>query len=242
MKILAKVSYLGTSYSGWQKQPNFPSVQEEIEKVLSKIFNSSIQIYGSGRTDAGVHAKGQTFHFEINKPADLVKLKYSLNMMLPNDIEILTLEEVDDSFQARYSAKGKHYQYVIKKCAKDPFLFHQVYLYPYPLDMDLFQASLNKFIGKHNFASFTSKDEDEQDFVREIYSIQIKEDNDFIYVDLIGNGFMRYMIRNIIGTSLVIASKKEDISFIDKRLDNSNRQIVSYKAPSDGLYLIDVIY
>ena len=242
MKIFAKVEYLGTSYHGWQKQINANSVQEEIEKVLSQILNTEISIVGSGRTDAGVHAKGQTFHFEVNKEVDLAKLKYASNMLLPDDIHIIELKEVDNDFHARYSAKQKHYRYLINTGDKNPFLFNRTLFYPYPFDIVKFIECLDKFEGTHNYQDFTSKEEDEDGFVRTIYSIDVKQEKDSVSIDLKGNGFMRYMIRDIIGTCLAIASGKEDISYITKHLDSANREIVSYKAGSEGLYLIDVIY
>ena len=130
MKIKAIVEYLGTYYHGWQKQINERSVQEEIEKVLSQILNTPTSIYGSGRTDAGVHAKGQTFHFELNKDIDLDRLLYSSNMLLPSDIHIKSFEVVDDDFHARFSAKKKHYKYLINTGDKNPFNFDRTLYYP----------------------------------------------------------------------------------------------------------------
>lgn len=243
MKILAKVEYLGTSYHGWQKQPNENSIQEEIEKVLSQILNTEINIYGSGRTDSGVHAKGQTFHFVIDKEVDLSRLLYSSNMLLPNDIHIISFKKVKDDFHARLSAKKKKYSYIINIGDKNPFIYGRSLHYPYPFDHLLFKQALELFKGKHNFKDFTSKEEDEDNFVRTIYSIDTVINEKMIYVDFVGNGFMRYMIRDIVGTALAVASGKENIDYIKKHLDSScDRNITSYKAGSEGLYLIDVIY
>ncbi len=242
MKILAKVRYLGTSYHGWQKQNNAISVQEVIENKLSQVLNEEVCIYGSGRTDAGVHALGQTFHFSVDKEVDLNRLLYSLNMILPRDIEILSFEEVDESFHARYSAKKKHYQYKIYLAGKNPFYEGKVYFFPYSFDFNLFEKALKKFVGKHDFKDFTSKEEDEDSFIREIYDINVNKKDSIVTIDLFGNGFMRYMIRFIISTALQIATNKEDISFIDNHLDKGDRDIISYKAPSEGLYLAEVIY
>ncbi len=242
MKILAKVEYLGTNYHGWQKQINANSVQEEIEKVLSQILNTEINIYGSGRTDAGVHAKGQTFHFEVDKDVDLGRLKYSTNMLLPNDIHIISFNSVSDDFHARFSAKEKRYQYRINTGDKNPFNFATTFYYPYPLDVDLLRLALEAFRGKHNFQDFTSKEEDEDGFVREIFDVLLTQKGTELIIDFIGNGFMRYMIRYIVGTALAVASGKEDIKYIKEHLDSSKREITSYKAGSEGLFLIDVIY
>lgn len=246
MRILATVSYKGTHYSGWQRQPNVKSVQETIEKELSKFFNRPITIYGAGRTDAGVHAYGQTFHFDVDvNELDIDRLIYSLNKMLPDDIKIHDMEEVDPDFHARYSAKGKVYAYTMLFTAKEPFFYETSYLYPNDLDDGLFKEALEKFVGKHNFKNFTSKEEDEEGFIREIYSIvpDFNHEMGMIYILLRGNGFMRYMIRYIIGYAIDVANGKYPLESIDELLDdNSERHIVSSKAPANGLALINVEY
>ena len=242
MRILGICSYKGTNYYGWQKQVGFVSVESTIEEALSQVYNSEINIVGSGRTDAGVHAFRQYFHFDTDKEKDLNQLAYSLNKMLPDDIKIISFEKVTDDFHARYSAKKKIYQYRIVLKNKDPLLYDQAWVYPMDFDFVLFAQALKKFEGVHNYQDFTSKEEDENGFVREIYEIKMQKMNDEILVLFIGNGFMRYQIRNMIGSAVVIANKKEDISFIDKHLDSKVRDIISYKSPACGLYLMDVLY
>ena len=243
MRILGVCSYKGTNYYGWQKQVGFVSVQSTIEEVLSKVYDSPISITGSGRTDAGVHALKQYFHFDSEKEKDLKQLAYSLNKMLPDDIKILSFERVDDDFHARYNAKKKIYEYRIVLKNKDPFQDELAFVYPMELDFDLFKDALNKFVGKHNYQDFTSKEEDEGGFIREIYGINVDKNDNDIKVRFVGNGFMRYQIRNMIGAAINVANKKEDISFIDYHLkEDKNREIISYKAPANGLYLVDVLY
>ena len=243
MKVLGICSYRGTNYYGWQKQVGFTSVQSTIEEVLSQIYDAPISIVGSGRTDAGVHALRQYFHFETNKEKDLNQLAYALNKMLPDDIKILSLEKVADDFHARYSAKKKIYEYCIALTNKDPFNYERAYVYPMVLDLDLFKQAINLFVGKHNYQDFTSKEEEEGGFIREIYDIKVEQIDNLISVRFEGNGFMRYQIRNMIGTAMAVASKKEDISFIKYHLEsNKTREIVSYKSPACGLYLVDVLY
>lgn len=244
MRILATTSYKGTAYSGWQRQPNVISIQEVIERELTKFFNREIVIFGAGRTDAGVHALGQKFHFDVEvDELDLDRLLYSLNKMLPDDIKINDLEEVESDFHARYSAKGKLYSYSILLSAKEPFFYDTTYLYPKDIDVDLFKEALDKFVGIHNFKNFTSKEEDEDGFIREIYSITAEANESMIYVVLHGNGFMRYMIRFIIGYAIDVASGKYPLESIDDLLDeSSDRHIVSSKAPASGLTLLSVIY
>lgn len=243
MKVLGICSYKGTNYYGWQKQAGFISVQTKIEEVLSKIYDSQITILGSGRTDAGVHALKQYFHFIVDKEKDLNQLTYAVNKMLPDDIQIISFSKVDDEFHARYSAKRKIYEYRILLKNKDVFNYDLAYLYPMDLDIDLLTKALKLFEGEHNYQDFTSKEEDEGNFIRNIYDVDIKQDNQLLIIRFEGNGFMRYQIRNMIGTAIAVASKKEGISFISSHLNNKeNREIVAYKAPAVGLYLVDVLY
>ena len=243
MRILGVCSYKGTNYYGWQKQVGFVSVQSTIEEVLSKVYDSPISITGSGRTDAGVHALRQYFHFDTEKEKDLKQLAYSLNKMLPEDIKIISFEKVSDDFHARYNAKRKIYEYRIVLKNKDPFQDQLACIYPMEFDFDLFKKALDKFVGKHNYQDFTSKEEDEGGFTREIYKIKVDKKDNNISVVFEGNGFMRYQIRNMIGAALNVANKKEDLEFIDYHLEeDKNREIISYKAPANGLYLVDVLY
>ena len=244
MRILATVSYNGTNYQGWQKQPNAMTVQEKIETELSRFFDRPIAIYGAGRTDAGVHALGQRFHFDIEaETLDLDRLLYSLNCMLPEDIKIEDLEEVDDDFHARYSAKEKIYGYSIILDSKDVLFYNIMYLCPYQIDVEKLKDTLTHFIGTHNFKNFTSKETDEDNFVRTIHDIHVNNVEKEISIALRGDGFMRYMIRYIIGTALEVARGKLTIEEVDALLDeNSERNIVSWKAPACGLVLLEVIY
>ena len=244
MRILAKVSYNGTHYFGWQKQPNEISVQEVIEKVISQFFDSEISIYASGRTDAGVHAKGQYFHFDVKRDnIDLDRALYSLNRMLPDDIRILSFKEVDPGFHARFNVKSKTYVYAIELASKDPFNNDFCYVYPYPFNEESFKNALTHFIGKHCYKNFTSKEEDEDNFVREIYSIEVEKKDNFYYVNLKANGFMRYMIRFIIGAALDVMNGKYSVQDIDDSLkEDAPRKIFSTKAPANGLTLEDVEY
>lgn len=243
MRLFACVSYKGTNYQGWQKQKSAPTVQSEIEKVLSKILNTEINIYASGRTDAGVHANHQYFHFDIDKDVDIDRLMYSTNCLLPKDIKINSLKRVDDDFHARFSAKKKEYKYIVNLKGNNPFNYElnaEMYL---DVDDNLLKESLNLFIGEHNFQDFTSKEEDDNNFVRTIYFASFTRSGDQLVISFIGNGFMRYQIRDMVATALMVAANKESIEFIKQHLkDKKERDIVSYKAPAEGLYLEEVYY
>ena len=243
MRVLGVVSYKGTRFQGWQKQPTVITVQGEIEKALSQVLNSEVTIFGSGRTDAGVHALAQTFTFDMSKDIDLNKLCFSINRMIDKDIKILSLKKVDDDFHARFSAKSKTYLYKIRLGVKDPFENEFQYIYPFEFDFDLFSKALKQFEGKHCFKDFTNKEEDEDGYVREIYRIVSKKQDNDITVEFTGNGFMRYQIRNMVGAALAVASKNEDLNFIPNHLKEEKiREICQYKAPPQGLYLVKVEY
>lgn len=245
MKILAKVAYKGTNFIGWQVQPKGKSIQGIIEQKLSKILNTPTTIYASGRTDAGVHALGQTFHFEVFKDVDINKLRYSLNCLLPKDIHILSMQYVDDDFHARFSAKSKTYEYRIYLGEESPFNVEYVYTFLRPLDISRIQTALPKFLGQHDFKDFTSKEEDEDNFIRRIDFVDFKFDRNskIATIKFKGNGFMRYQVRDMVGTLIAIGEGKESIDYITYHLkENKPREIVPYKAPSEGLYLLEVEY
>ena len=242
MKILGICSYQGTNYYGWQKQVGFISVQSKIEEVLSKIYDSPITIYGSGRTDAGVHALKQYFHFVSDKEKDLPQLMYAMNRMLPEDIQILSLERVNDDFHARYSATKKIYEYDILRQAKNPFMSDKAWLYPMAFDLKLLKEALQKFVGEHCYQDFTSKEEDDNYFVRNISAIKVIEEKELVRIIFEGNGFMRYQIRNMVGAAMSVAINKESLDYIDCHLNNEKREIIAYKSPACGLYLVVFLY
>lgn len=245
MRLLCQVSYKGTNYQGWQKQIDTPTVQGTIEKVLSQILNTEINIYASGRTDAGVHAQKQYFHFDVEKDVDIDRLRYSANCLLPKDIFINAIQKVADDFHARYSAKGKTYTYLIRFGERNAFNFEYEANVPYDVDINLLSKVLKQFEGTHDFKDFTSKEEDDDKFVRTIFSVEtrhIPEANQFL-ITFNGNGFMRYMIRDMVGAALAVSAHKEKEDFISYHLsDKKEREIISYKAPAEGLYLVDVNY
>ena len=248
MRIFCVVAYKGTNYYGWEKQPNQITIQGEIEKAISRILNTPISIQASGRTDAGVHAKGQTFHFDIEESKyNCDELMYRVNCVLPNDIKIISMEVLkDENFHSRFSAKSKEYEYRLSLSAKNPFRFEECWqLKTNDFDLGLFKEALMKFVGKHCFLNFTSKEEDQDGFIREIFNIEVGFDseNDEIVVIFIGTGFMRYQIRFMIGTAVAIASNKEKLEYIDEKLnDIENRSISAYKGQPQGLCLMKVNY
>ena len=245
MRYLAIVSYKGTSFCGWQKQTvsKLPSVEVTIEKVISRILNSEIKIYGSGRTDAGVHALGQTFHFNSPKELDEYRFLHSLNELLPPDIRVISIKPVETDFHARFSAKGKTYIYKIRNTKlSSPFESDLELTLAQELDTEKMVEASKLFEGEHNFQNFTSKDEDDAGFVRNISKIEITKENEHIVILMTGNGFMRYMVRMIVGTLIQVGLGKMTSEDIKKILEDPVRKPSSYKAPAHGLYLKEVLY
>jgi len=245
MRYLATVSYKGTSFCGWQKQTisRLPSIEVTIEKVISRILNNETKIYGSGRTDAGVHALGQTFHFDTSKELNKYRFLHSLNELLPLDIRVLSIKPVDDDFHARFNAKAKTYIYKIRNNnVSSPFKSDLEYTLGQQLNVDKMVEASKLFEGEHNFKNFTSKEEDEQNFVRNISEISITRKEDQIVISMTGNGFMRYMVRMIVGNLIQVGLEKLTSEGIKKILEDPVRKPSSFKAPAYGLYLKEVFY
>lgn len=245
MRYLAIVSYKGTNFCGWQKQTvsKLPSVEVTIESVISRILNIETKIYGSGRTDAGVHALGQTFHFDTSKELDVIKFAHSLNELLPEDIRIQSIKHVSDDFHARFNAKGKTYIYKIRNAkVSSPFKSNLEYTLGQPLDIEKMVEAAKVFEGKHNFQNFNSKEEDDSGFIRDINHISVSSKNNEIIISMTGDGFMRYMVRMIVGALIQVGLGKLTSEDIKKILEDPVRKPSSYKAPAYGLYLKEVLY
>lgn len=242
MRYLAVVTYDGTHYAGWQIQPNGISIEEEIEKVLSRILTMPTKIYGSGRTDAGVHSHGQTFHFDAKEIKDLGKFTYSLNSLLPRDIHINTIKKVNDDFNARYDVKSKTYVYFINMGSYDPFNKDYMYQLLRPLDLSKMEECLEVFKGEHCFMNLTSKDEDQANYVREIYECNLEAKDNIVKITFKGNGFMRYMVRMLVGTLIEVGLARLEVAEVKRILEADERKVVSFKAPACGLYLEKVEY
>lgn len=242
MRYLAIIEYVGTNYAGWQIQKDEVTIQAEVEKVLSRILNTPTKVYASGRTDAGVHALGQTFHFDTIKKLDLDKFTYSVNSLLPSDMRVINIVEKREDFHARYSVKSKRYDYLINTGEYNPFERDLVYQFQRKLDLNRIKEALDALVGEHCFKNFTSKLEDDSNYVRKIYEASLTTEGDVIRISFVGSGFMRYMMRMIVGCLIEIGLGKMSVMELKIYLVETHRKIVPYKAPACGLYLMEVTY
>lgn len=241
--IKLTIEYDGSRYYGWQKQPDYICIQDEIEKALKKITNENIEINGSGRTDKGVHAKGQVASFVTNSKIDAYKFKLAINSLLPKDIAILTSEEVHLDFHARFSAVGKKYKYLIyNDKIRSPINRNYTYHVFYELDLDKIKESAKYLIGTHDFAGFMASGSVIKDTVRTIYDINIEKRNKILEINVNGNGFLYNMVRIIVGTLVDIGRNNLSVDSINEILLLKDRTLAGHTAPPQGLYLDEVYY
>ena len=237
------VAYDGTHYNGFARQPNGVTIQETLEEAIRKIVQHEVRTLGAGRTDQGVHAKGQCVTFDSDTKVPVGKLARAINSKLPLDISVKSVEEVDMDFQPRFGAKRKTYRYqILNAQVRDPFLYKYSLAYPYHLDTQLMQEAANEMIGKHDFACFCSSGSSVKDTVREIYSIEINQHEDLVTVDIRGNGFLYNMVRIIIGTLLHVNEGKLSTGDIKKIINGKDRQKAGPTVPPQGLTMLDIIY
>lgn len=246
MRYFMTFSYDGTAYRGYQKQPGEKTIQEEIEKILTKINSEKhVNISATGRTDAGVHALNQKAHFDLEHNIEEEKLRDSLNKMLPDDIYVKKIEKVSDDFHARFDVKAKEYIYKINIGEYNPLERNYVYQYNKRLDVSEMERALKYLEGEHNFKSFTKLSSEKDDYVRTIIQAtlirEVKNVNEIV-ISLVGTGFLRYMVRNIVGLLIEIGEGKRKSEEIYTILQAEDRTAAGKIAPPNGLYLKDVFY
>lgn len=243
MRYLMVFSYDGSKYYGYQKQPNKNSIQAEIERVLTLInSNNKVKINASGRTDSGVHALNQKAHFDLIKEINCEKLRNSINKMLPSSIYIKEIKETEEDFHARFNVFKKEYTYKINVGEYSPIDCNYIYQYNKPLDIKKMQEASKYMIGEHDFTSFTKKNEEKESFIRNIYSINIENINDIMSITFCGSGFLRYMVRNMVGTLIEVGNGLRKPKDIQKILRAKDRTKAGITAPACGLYLSNVFY
>lgn len=244
-RILITIEYDGSCFCGWQSQNGKRCVQSTLEEALSSFYGEKIEIHGSGRTDAGVHALGQTAHFDAPTKNNfkVEKLPYAINEKLPQDVKILFAKIVPNDFHARKSVKQKTYLYKAYCSHFESPLerLRKMRVFPEP-NLKTMQEAAKLLLGEHDFSAFMSAKSSIKDATRTIYSISIKKNqNDFTF-EVCGNGFLYNMVRIIVGTLIEIGQGRLSLTNIEKALALGNRKYAGRTAQSQGLYLKSVKY
>lgn len=242
-RYLIGFAYDATNYHGYQKQPRLRTVQEAIEDALTSINNNQkIIIHAASRTDRGVHALNQRAHFDMDIDITCFKFKRALNSTLPKDIHVNDVNEVDETFHARYDAVKKEYIYLINMGEYNPIERNYVYQYNSELDIDKMNNAIKYFIGEHDFTSFVSAEDVKEDKVRTIFDAKINKDGNKVCISFTGTGFLKYQVRIMVGNLIEVGNGKRDPKEIESMLIDKDRQKAGKTAKPEGLYLKNVWY
>lgn len=245
-RYLITFSYDGSNFNGYQRQPEIRTVQGEIEKALKFINNKTdVEIQASGRTDAKVHAVNQKAHFDLAISINDQKLRTALNSCLPKDIYVKTIERVDSNFHARYMVKAKEYIYKINLGEYNPLERNYVFQYNKRLDLSEIERALKYLEGEHDFSTFSCKEELKENNVRTILQTNLIRDTknlNNITLSFLGTGFLKYQVRNMVGTLIEVGEGKRKSEDIIELLNKKDRRKAGKTANPEGLYLQNVIY
>jgi tRNA pseudouridine38-40 synthase len=238
------ISYDGSSFNGWQLQPNGPSIQEEIEKVLARLTGETVRVHGSSRTDAGVHARKQVAHFDLNSHIDSSELKKGMNALLPSDIRIMQVTPVSSQFHARFNAVEKEYRYFIWNAeVLPPFLrLYRTHI-TRPLDIQTMRSACKQLVGKHDFSAFSANPERKvTSTIREIKELSVRKRGPEIVIIVRADGFLYRMVRSITGYLIRVGTGELPPSTAREILLSRNRTAVVPTAPPQGLFLWNIKY
>jgi tRNA pseudouridine38-40 synthase len=237
------LAYDGTDFHGWQIQPQLRTVQGDLQSALQKLFNHEVKVTGSGRTDAGVHAHGQVANVETIRTMDTDAVLRGINALLPDEVRILSVEEVSSDFHARRSARSKTYEYHVWRLPiVSPFHCRYVYSFRYPLNEERIDEGSKYFQGTHDFTSFCAAATEIQDRTRTIFEASWRRSETTWVFTIRGNGFLQYMVRTIAGTLLEIGQGRLRPEQILGIFEARDRRLAGPSLPPHGLHLIKVEY
>ncbi|WP_418263784.1 tRNA pseudouridine(38-40) synthase TruA [Flavobacterium faecale] len=241
MRYFIKLAYNGTPYHGWQYQPNAASVQETLNKALSILLHSEINVMGAGRTDTGVHAREMYAHFDYDKTIDSPKLVHKLNSFLPKDIAIFNITAVSDEAHCRFDATKRTYEYHINT-VKDVFLPEQSWYLNQKLDVALMNEAAKLLFNHTNFQSFSKVNTDVNTFDCTIFEAKWQENGTKLIFTISANRFLRNMVRAIVGTLVNVGLHKITLYDFEKIIESRNREKAGFSVPAHGLYLTKIVY
>jgi len=243
MVLKLTLEYDGSNYSGWQLQPRHESIQGQIEAALERIFSAPVRVYGSGRTDAGVHARGQVAAITLPRPFDPAELQRALNAILPADIVVLDVAPAPDNFDPRRDARSRVYEYrVLNRRIASAFEYRYRWLVREPLDLAAMNAAARIFIGEHDFAAFRSLGTETTTTVRRMLSSEWTRDGDILLYRVEGTSFLRHMVRAMVAAMVDVGRGKLPPENLASILAGRDRQAAPANAPPGGLYLVEVRY
>lgn len=241
--IKLTLEYDGTNYLGWQKQKIGTTIQGTLEKAINGLTNEEVEITGSSRTDAGVHAKGFVANFKTNSRIPADKFREAINHKLPDDIVILKSEEVEEEFHARYNARGKTYSYsILNRDVPSPINRNYLYHLKRKLDVEAMKEACKYFIGTYDFAAFKTSGSSVKTTVRTITELYIEEKDNIIKIYVTGDGFLYNMVRIIVGTLIMVGSNKINSNEIKDIIDSKEREKAGICVPATGLVLEKIYY
>ena len=235
------IQYAGTEYAGWQFQENAVTVQQKISDAIKTLLNENVNLIGSGRTDAGVHALGQTANFTTEKEVDLFKFKYSLNSILPKDISVIEMENANENFNARFSARRRSYLYLISKF-KSPFFDRYSYFYHGELNCEKLNQISKYFLGEHDFTSFCKKNSEAENKICNIHEMHWKETKGLIIFLIEADRFLHSMVRTIVGTAINAVKNSYNEDYMRNIFESRDRESAGESVPAKGLFLYKVKY
>lgn len=243
MRIALGVEYAGWNYAGFQRQPSAVTVQGELEKALSFVADADITLTCAGRTDAGVNATGQVVHIDVPKDRPDRAFVMGTNTRLPEDIAVTWACHVDESFHARFSARARRYRYVLQNSQHRPGIMQRgVSHYRGTYNVQAMHEAAQLLIGEHDFASFKGADEESRTSFRCVHFIEVKAYGPYIVFDIAANAFLNHMVRNIVGSLLLVGEGTRDKGWLEDVFKACDRNLAGPTAYPDGLYLVDVTY
>ena len=244
MRIALGIEYDGSQFSGWQMQKDGTrTVQECVEVALSAVANEKIQVVCAGRTDTGVHATGQVVHFDCTAHRPERAWVMGVNAHLPNDISSLWSVMVDDEFSARFSATARQYRYVIlNRDSRSAVLSKKVTCKHGHLDASVMHQAAQLLVGEQDFSAFRSAACQANHAMRNVHWVKVSRKDDFIFVDIEANAFLHHMVRNIVGTLMIIGAAEQPIEWVSELIEGKDRSLAGPTAAADGLYMVKVTY